>query len=819
MPSPFPVPLHWEGNVVFDAAGFPHAVYRVPLQSYAHLDSERKKLAALSLADLFYAAGELRGQLLSVCRHRDPEAYPEEFARLQRADRWPWLRAEHCRAVSERLARSRPWRRELYLVLRLRLPGGSGPLGAVRELASGLAGVFAPQGELPAEAVEAAFAAEREAAAQVASALRAEPAGDQDVAWLVRHGLFRGLGREPPDIGPGRSPAVVLARGKQVVLKPRRASALSLLDGCVVEERLKHIAVHHGSSLGEPGATCWQAFLPLADLPEDVECPGGEWLFWLEDLGFPVDACVHFFSEPAHLAQRKLYGKRKELESQIAEHIEGGDLPPIVLERASGRARVLEDKLRRGQPLLWLSAVLAVGAASPEELRERAHEVALLYRPRGFRVVEPPGDQLALFGSFFPGAPAPRAWAAPADPEYLAFSVVHGTREAGDPAGIYLGSGVTGLPVFVDPGRPMSELNRSGAVGIMGTLGGGKSVAAKYLAYASLLLGARAFVIDPKGEYGPLAEALGEGAAVLELSPESRARLNPLAVSPVAERSRAIAADFLSILLETSRSEARRLAVFDALEAAFSEGGRRSLGGVREALEALAGREGRDPEKAREAARAAELLEAYSRSPWGRIAFGEDPAPLSRAAALHVVQMAGLPLPRPGMWARGEGQMAESERVGVALMYLVVALGREALLGSPRQEVKLFVLDEGWVLTQVPEGRRLVEEIVRMGRSHNIAPILLSQNPKDLASEEVRNNTPSYMVFRLEDAREIRDAMQLLGLEPSEDVEARFRALQSGECFYRDAQGRVALVRVEPTPPKLLGLFGTTPGGGKGGGR
>lgn len=61
---------------------------------------------------------------------------------------------------------------------------------------------------------------------------------------------------------------------------------------------------------------------------------------------------------------------------------------------------------------------------------------------------------------------------------------------------------------------------------IVGQIGRGKSSLVKTLLHRSILHGRRAAVIDPKGEYGPLAQAVGGQPIVL--GPGSDVRLNPL---------------------------------------------------------------------------------------------------------------------------------------------------------------------------------------------------------------------------------------------------------------------------------------------------
>lgn len=61
---------------------------------------------------------------------------------------------------------------------------------------------------------------------------------------------------------------------------------------------------------------------------------------------------------------------------------------------------------------------------------------------------------------------------------------------------------------------------------VLGQIGRGKSSFVKALVWRQQVFGRQAWVVDPKGEYGPLAEA--SGATTLRISPGGSVRLNPL---------------------------------------------------------------------------------------------------------------------------------------------------------------------------------------------------------------------------------------------------------------------------------------------------
>jgi type IV secretory pathway VirB4 component len=128
-------------------------------------------------------------------------------------------------------------------------------------------------------------------------------------------------------------------------------------------------------------------------------------------------------------------------------------------------------------------------------------------------------------------------------------------RGIGD-AGPLIGTDLLGGHFHFDPW----QLYQSGAltnpnVLVLGQLGRGKSSLIKTFVWRQVAFGRRAWILDPKGEYGPLAEACG--MTPVRLVPGGTVRLNPLDV-PVRDGSEdgeapvRIRADLLSSLAAAS---------------------------------------------------------------------------------------------------------------------------------------------------------------------------------------------------------------------------------------------------------------------------
>jgi hypothetical protein len=100
--------------------------------------------------------------------------------------------------------------------------------------------------------------------------------------------------------------------------------------------------------------------------------------------------------------------------------------------------------------------------------------------------------------------------------------------------GVLIGRDVLGGSFVYDP----FALYRSGAVTnpnmvVIGQIGRGKSSFVKSYLWRQAVFGRSAWVIDPKGEYGPLCDAWG--VAPVSLRPGGPIRLNPLDAGPVTD--------------------------------------------------------------------------------------------------------------------------------------------------------------------------------------------------------------------------------------------------------------------------------------------
>ena len=143
--------------------------------------------------------------------------------------------------------------------------------------------------------------------------------------------------------------------------------------------------------------------------------------------------------------------------------------------------------------------------------------------------------------------------------------------------GPLLGADMAGRPFCFDPWERYAagELTGPNMV-VIGQIGRGKSTFVKTLVWRSLAFGRRAWIIDPKGEYGPLAEAAG--ATTVRLVPGGDARLNPLEVRARADDAARRGAEVLAAVLASALGRSLQPPERTALDLAVGAAAGRTCG-------------------------------------------------------------------------------------------------------------------------------------------------------------------------------------------------------------------------------------------------
>ncbi|MGN6372368.1 MAG: ATP-binding protein [Solirubrobacteraceae bacterium] len=374
-----------------------------------------------------------------------------------------------------------------------------------------------------------------------------------------------------------------------------------------------------------------------------------------------------------------------------------------------------------------------------------------------------------------------------------------GTRTVGSQCGPYLGYTPTGipLPVRFDATQAPRE-NRASAVLLIGTLGGGKTVAAQAIEYAAERRGSLVVDFDPKPDHAlhQLPELDGR-VQVLELSGDEaqQGKLDPLAIG-LPDLREELACSYLLELLPGNTSaweNAVSLAVKDAVRE-----GSKSLLRVVELLQES------DRATARDAGEALEVIRDFGLA---RLGFGDGQSTTLQAdRPVTSVRMPGLSLPEP---SAARDSYTRIERVSVATLSLVVALALRLISQDPSRH-KVVNLDEAWFLLSSPQGRALINKLILLGRAFNATVLICTQRIGDLG--DLADLIGVVLVFRQDSDTAAAAALRLIGLEPTRELVRRVRELRAGRCLMRDLHGRTGEVQIDLVHPHLLAALQTTPG-------
>ncbi|MDX6392830.1 MAG: hypothetical protein QOJ73_3893 [Streptosporangiaceae bacterium] len=773
------------------------AYYRLPTESYEFITPQERETLATNITVALAAIRMPDAEVHLRIAHRSYPAAEWAAGLDATSDDGPGWR-QYLDEMYRHVWAKDFWTKEVYLGVRL------GQRGMRAQLSGGVFAQFINMyraGEqamgIDDEAVPASEIArwteqaERLGRALSASALAAQHASSDEIAWLFRHTLTGTLG------------------------DPRPSAVRRRTWGAGEIEALLEGQVHNGRTLlrlEHPQGESFAAFLSFSRFPDVMAFPDGEpWLHYADSLPFPVEVSSRMRLIPPAKASKDVGRKLAHARDMDAHIREAGADAPLALAEQLVAARMLEHGITKERlPFVYGWHRLIVTGPTRELCVRRVEAVAEHYRDMGIDVVNSTGDQFSLLCESLPGDRVRLGSYVQRQPLYtIAGGVPTATVDLGDRitqsagwVGPYIGEtlGRARSIVHFDP-LLAAALNRPTAIAITGEPGGGKTTLALLLIMQLALRGVTVAVIDPKGDAEPLVELLkerGRKARVLPLGAAAPGLLDPFSFGDDLAQKRTMATETLRLLLPRM-SEERESAMIQAV-ASVAGRERPSLGKVIRHLE-----ESADPASKNLGA----VLRSMSEMRLARLCFAPSGGQQIDAAGWTTVfTLAGLTLPDVAV---SRDDFSYEQRLSVALLYLVSQFARRLLNGMDRRLPKAIFLDEAWAITSTPEGAKLVPEVSRMGRSRNTALILVSQNAGDLLNEQVTNCISGVFAFRSSERVEVANVMALLGVEASDEHKAVLRGLGNGECIFRDLDGRAGRIGIDLISDELRQWLDTNP--------
>lgn len=783
---------------------------RLPVVPYEFLSDEARQGLAeqlwLALGALVTGVDPVDVHLVVTSRPVNVDYWAGGLA--DRAHRWGpapgW--ADYLRRMAEHVHHAQYLRKEVYLGVCLGPRRGKGApkpqsldlLGPVKRLLGRVETALELEDDVVPEAELEHFRAKaREVQRSLAqSHVHAELAHPNAVAWLIRKPLHP----EMPCPIPTSSPKRVWGPGE-----------ISMLAEGLITNGHKHLKIEQFDPDTGQMRTGYVATLAFARFPDVLLYPDQEpWMHFASALAFPVDLYSRMTLVPAVRVQRDIKRKLAEAKDQATHIAETGSMVPLEVQEQYERATALEFTISKDRlPWVYGRHRIMVTAPSEDTLYARARKVIEHYRDLGIDVVLPSGDQLDLLCEAQPGdAVRAKAYYQRQELLLVAGGMPHASGEVGDRIdngngwiGPYIGETTSRVRTMVcfSPHVAIAR-NHPPGVAITGAPGGGKSFFAFTLAYQMAMQGVWTIYIDPKADAKPLVELPGLGRPRLfDLRYGMDGMLDPFTLADTSSENTLLAVETLRLLLGGHLSEEREEALLHAVQQVAAEP-QPSLARVVDVLLTA-------PHPA--ARNLGTMLATIRDLPFARLCFSPHGGQVVRPEdGLTVITLLGLDLPSAGTRPK---DYSYENRLAVAVMYLLTRYARRLMLSLDKSHPKAILIDEAWAITSTPQGAKLISEIARMGRSHNTAIVLVSQNAGDLMDEQVTNSISTVFAFRSTIPQEIDDVLELLGVETTSGYRAAIRELRNGECLMRDVDGRVARVQIDSWEENLFAAFDTNP--------
>ncbi|WP_329046856.1 MULTISPECIES: ATP-binding protein [unclassified Streptomyces] len=852
---------HIAGHLVWSVSGTVWAIWRVtPVGGRYAPPQVRDELLSRVTSLVRSLAGAPR--LFGLAARVDPGEVAERMVEgvdWQRLPAW----AETTAAALDLLAGQEMHRRTLWLAVPLTSPGGRFDLAANGSaMWSELSGALglAPVPVSRDEVTEFAERADRVQAA-LGGGLSLRPARPAEVVWMLQHAVHRGL--EEPLLADAEESSLYDSRLQGDELRSPSYADLGQVrlaeGGRPAADRgaARKAKKRKGSRSGHGGASWWrsdgvsplarrwleveceagtgyQAHLTLAELPAVQALESADLLAQLESLDFPVDFTVDMQVVSSERAREQVRRKKKELLDQAEQYGAQPTGMPHSVPEAAGALAEQDARLSRSSVEVEVQSVtvLTVWGPDPVVCDARARALVALLSGGDYRAVRPHGMQEALFALGLPGSVRPAAvreftqhqlsedWAAGG-----AFT----NTQVGDPSGMMVGVDLdcgTIRPVLINL-ADAPQRNASASMGIVGDLGGGKSVLEKLLVAAVADRGGRAIVIDrtPIREWATFAQSSAVGRCEVIDAAKAELSIDPLRVfgGPVGAH---YALSYLTLQLGVGPMSASGAVLHHAVEEAAA-GPDPSMASVLQALSALASSSSPGSSRRDAATTMSELLSIVSSNPLAGMVFDPGLPPVTLdgdlSADMVVMTTTGLTLPPREAFADMEvlRQQPLEALIGRAVLYLIAAIARQAAFSDPSRFCTV-AMDETYWLTSSAEGSALIHEILHDGRKHGAGCILAAHDSAELGKD---SGLLAYKALaRTSDQARARKGLAFLGLDSEDEDLLRMVTTglspvgqkgREGEMLLRDPRMQVGRIKVHVPPvPRIEKAIYTTPTAG-----
>ncbi|MEN8906294.1 MAG: ATP-binding protein [Clostridiales bacterium] len=625
-----------------------------------------------------------------------------------------------------------------------------------------------------------------------------------EIQWLLNRVFTRGINKKEKiyDWNP-----IAYDNGSTII--PFSKDIVSLSSGMIDLKPKRALRIEHSD------CESWQSFIPLTKIPDSMEFPGCEYIMYSQLMGFPVEVCINILNTSHKRAIRKLDKKRQTIKAQI-EHVNKNDMVPEELLLSMEGVDNLESDLKRSSsPLSEISITFCVSGSSKEEMEDRAKILEDYFKDMNFGIERPRSDQSKFFMEFIPGTNRYiKDFDIPIPPVTLAGGIFGSNTELGDNQGMYIGrGGVQYKPIFLDL-LYACQLNKPAAVFVEGAQGFGKTFNSNLLVYLHVLNGAKALILDPKGDrknWEDKLPELSEFITTIEFKStrEDSGKLDPFLIhNNNMNEAGQLAINILTELFDIRSSSKEHIALIEATDRV-----KISNNPCMESLCIELDNFDENDECFKNAKLLARQIKTLNKPSLSGLLYSKgNQKALNFNNKINILMIQDLTL--PGSSAISKNDYTSEEKLGTVLM-LAISNFAKNFSQTDNSVKKIVLMDEAWSLIKTKQGEDLFERLARTGRSLNTSCIFIGHSSKDLTTEGIRNAIRYKFVFNLGNREEAPSTLEFLGMDVNEEnieiLSSDENGLENGECLFSDVFGRIGRLKFDVVYDHLLNAFKTTP--------
>ena len=357
-------------------------------------------------------------------------------------------------------------------------------------------------------------------------------------------------------------------------------------------------------------------------------------------------------------------------------------------------------------------------------------------------------------------------------------------------------------PVFWDPHSSIYNTGRP-VTTITGAPGQGKTFGGQMITAFSALTGKTTIVIDYKGDMlkiVPLREELGVPLTIWNLADKSlKGILDPFGLSDSPSEQLAMAISLIELFVGGMDRKDRQ-AVTPILKDLLEEGGATMVKAVTKLRSSQ-----------NETARViGSELEVIKNLPYSSVCFYSGlqrrKPPKLIDGGLTIATLSGMQLPPTPEEARD----SQEGRLASGILFLLTDYIRRILASDDLSRPKTFIIDEAWAILSTPAGQRIVEAVALLGRSKNLAMVLITQSPDHFEKIKIKNTVGTRFSFGA--SREEADTIVAdMDLPKNEGFEEVISGLPKFTCMMSDYKDDYALISFSDWRKDWVEVFSTNP--------